>query len=235
MYLRFKPANCDDTDDVADTEYLRSLWQRIGGKYLATACAITGLTFTESSITVRCGKFNPSQSGNPGREAMRIGMHYLINGEGYEPARKSDDALIDVLSHELGHRLLHNHDIVVARNAPRRDYEVHRQLFVFLYNTWAAAFGEKRAAQIAHGANYPAHPEYQAYYEAWEWARCLSKRTRSRLTAYLAEHKCLPTVKGTEFVSLASNTSTPFANSWINRRADDRPIGNKSPWAKRYF
>jgi hypothetical protein len=191
MQLRFKP-NTKQYDDILDTGYLRTLWKTFGPKYVNIAEKVTGLHFSQNVMVVRCGKFRTSISGIPNRRAIEIGTYMLGSSGGFEQVRKTDDALMCVLAHELGHRLLLDNDIAVADDAPRRQYEVHRQLYVVMYETLVEVFGADRAKQIFAQDARPHEPEQSDFHEAWQWAYDLSPTMRHELIAHLVEYKRLP-------------------------------------------
>ncbi len=237
MLLRFKPAT-KDPSDILDTAYVRSLWQRSGSSYSAAAQKVTGLTFINQGLTVSCGQYKLNTSGIAYREAVKITTHRFVAGSGFKHARKEDNELLAVLTHELGHRLLAEHRIVPPYPYPRRDYEMHRMLFVFLYDTWVTAFGEAKAKEFTVYHDYPNEPEYREHYDSWNWARHLPPNKRKRLTAYLVKHKRLPA--GPVSSSVPAPSFTPqkddsFLDAWRVKRTSTKASVQHGPWAKRYF
>ncbi len=121
---------------------------------------------------------------------MWLSTHRQRDDGTFGQERVNDDELIVSFTHELGHRLLAEYKIFVPLDEPREDYEVHRILYVFLYDTWVAAFGVYRANEMAkHEARSTMPADYR---DAWKRAMSLSAPERAKLTRYLVRHKCLP-------------------------------------------
>jgi hypothetical protein len=190
MRLRFLPAT-KNFDDLLDAGHVTKIWQQIGETYLSALQELTGLQFNEKTIIVRCGKFPISLSGISGKDAMKIALHDVYANGRYEYSRKSDDEIIGLLTHELGHRLLASNDIYVPDPYPRRDYEVHRQLNIFLYDSWLLAFGQEQSQRIATYEHF-SKDEHPELYSAWEWATTLTPEERKEFRQHLVHQKKFP-------------------------------------------
>ncbi len=192
MQLRFKPAT-KDFNDLLDSGYLRSLWQKIGSSYILAAQKVTGLSFNCEGIVVRCGKLEHTMSGLSGSQAIQIATHHKRSDDEFEHLRMSDDGLIGSLTHELGHRLLERNGIFIPTSVILgHDYEAHRLIYLFLYDSWVLAFGKYKADGIAkYDTDKFSIPGYK---EAWDWAMSLSPSERAGLTRYLVRNKRLPKV-----------------------------------------
>lgn len=188
MRLLFKPAT-RNLDDALDAGYLQALWRPLEQSYFAALQEVAGLPFTHSIANVRCGQYVSSTSGRIGETAIKIGTHNTRADGSYVHTRRSDHSLLAVLTHELGHRLLAEHGILLRDSTPRENYESHRLLYVFLYDSWVKAFGEVVAGRLAISEREVDHQEYA---DAWQWAMALDFKSRQELMRHIVEHKVLP-------------------------------------------
>jgi hypothetical protein len=121
---------------------------------------ISGLRFRETSIPVRV-VYGPSSSGY-GERPMRLRGSYP------EPTKRA------TLIHELGHRL--QSDLFI------RDEDEHPALFLWLYDTWRALYGDEFARQQVEveGARKGQH-DYRTM-----WADALALDSTARATRWTA-------------------------------------------------
>jgi len=183
MKLRFKSAT-DHPDDLSDTQHIRILWQQAGAGYVKALQEVTGLRFRQHIAVVRCGKLPVSKAGHTYKEAIWLATHQTVARGRFQPARRSDDDLLTTLTHELCHRLLAQNDVLLSASTEPGQfvYKDHRLLYIFLYDSWVAAFGKKHARKLA---KFEGGIKVPAYHRAWAWAMRFSAKKRAHLTAKL--------------------------------------------------
>lgn len=190
MKVIFRPIT-SSLNDILDNTLMKSTWQEYGESYIKALEEVTGLKFKHSVINIRCGKADHSHSGTIGKEAIQIAVTGFswINKKSGSADRKPDIELLETLTHELAHRLLAEHKILLPNSTPRENYETHKYIYVFIYDAWLEAFGKIKAKQLADVVSQNDMPDYK---DAWRWAMKLNAKRRTELTKSLRPGKLLP-------------------------------------------
>lgn len=137
----------------------QSIWDEYGERIVAALESRTCLPFTEASVSAVVADA-VSHSGGPDHP-MRLRAGY---------AREVKQS---TLVHELGHRHLWQ----LAERLD--DVDGHRTLFLVLDRVWADVWGEDFAEERVRGeSQWRARYDYGA---AWDWARSLTAKERTRL------------------------------------------------------
>ena len=160
----------------------KGLWAKYGDAVIKGLESATGLHFINGA-TITIGhdqsQFSWSgRSGNHGRKTISI----------FLPEKRSvasDDLILWLLIHELGHRLLDQHNIrtETTDGEDDRDEQEHKLLFSILIEAMFIAFGKEHAKKIIE--DYPEHGYVDASFghtRAWRWA--MSKTPDERRCAW---------------------------------------------------
>lgn len=200
--LTFLPKSQSYDDLLAVGRAIR-IWKDKQGSFVPTLENTAHLKFTEPSISVVTGVFDPADpeslphSGIPNMEPMNVTANMKWTNRSGQPVivEKDENFFIYQLCHELAHRLLQEHGVnPITSSSKQKEYEDHRRIYIFLFDTFLKAFGEdiyKLYVSYEIEKNNIGHDLTQ-YREAYEWAMSRSWEERQSLTQYLAENKRLP-------------------------------------------
>jgi hypothetical protein len=172
--LTFKWYKNDDLEtNLAIQQYAR-LWQEHGKAIQSAFTNETGLKFTQYQITVRV---------HAGDKPSNSGTHRLPMSLNLEESRKGEDNRIEILTHELAHRLLSGHGLRVESDSESTETRRgHRRIYLFLYEVWEESFGKTKADTLAAIELDFINSHYLA---AWDWARAKTHDERQKEIARL--------------------------------------------------
>jgi len=159
LKLNFIPeSNLRDYSQVID-EY-KKLWQDEGEKIVKVIEKISNLKFQESEINaiVYYGSL-PSRS-RP--------LCLMI--------KDSKERRLSILIHELTHRIISGNSKRERRKIIT-SLEVHKTLFLILYDIWIEVYGKDFAKSAVEWEKNIPQEEYK---KAWEWALSFNKGGRAR-------------------------------------------------------
>lgn len=148
------------------------LWKRHGSSVLAAFREVTGVSF-RSGIRV---KVAGGWSNTRGRFGSTAGFHARkAISLRYASCNPSDSRVLAETMHELGHRLLEQHEVRSrAIDVDRWIFESHRQLFVFLIDVIEHAFYRDVAVGVIEemtvGYEDPTRSDQAPYLNAWRWS-----------------------------------------------------------------
>lgn len=182
MKVLLSPLN-PDFKSVFAYARVKRIWDRYGQAVIKSLECASGLQFI-SGVKVRVGlNDDPALwngfSGHDGKLAIRILMpsasflHY-------------NELTVWLLAHELGHRLLDQHQIgfnlKTMQSESEWDYYEHKLLFLFLQPALAQALTEYFYESlikniVSYGYSTPSYP----LAKAWNWANKLSPLVRANL------------------------------------------------------
>ena len=167
--LRFQPESHEDVLTQAADEY-SEIWREHGQMIVEALERRVGLPFKEPLVEVAV--FEGISQSHP----MKLRASY---------DRETKGATI---VHELSHRLSSEYKIPFPENSGDVPLELHKTIYLFLYDTWVELFGQDVAdRQVAvESARTP------IYESAWQWALNLSESERaSRLRELVQQVKPL--------------------------------------------
>jgi hypothetical protein len=175
--------------DILITAQAQRIWEEGQSNIVAALEQTSGLKFLQSTIIVQSGDFKEVHSGWPHQKAMSLPFQfsYKINGE-EKLDTLTDLEYIGSVSHELGHHLLLEHNIV-APKGEQHDLEAHQHLYLFLFDTWHLAFGLQQAKELVQ---YEITYGSDSHIRAARWVRRLSRTKRQELLHYLVKYRQLP-------------------------------------------
>jgi hypothetical protein len=170
LKIKFHP-DSDVRDLQVATESYGDIWEKEGEKIVKSIEKVSGLKFKETYINavVFLAKL-PSRS-------------YPLSLKTNLPNERKRATLV----HELCHRILAANHIGPPKDQFKteneRVLEVHKILYLILYDVWCDLYGEefaKKSAQIESGTE-----KVNVYKKAWKWALSMNQRQRSRLFSNL--------------------------------------------------
>ncbi len=156
------------------------LWDEQQKNMLAAFYEHTGLKFKQKQITIRMheDEYASNYSGNR-YEPMTFNLEYQD---------LSDIDRLQVLSHELGHRLLEGNRLSTwakyKNDEDKFTVEGHKLLYLFLYDVWVSAFGQETADKMAEEE---ARVKDKRHNRAWKWAMSKSYAKRQALIKDLVQ------------------------------------------------
>lgn len=168
----------------------KGLWTKYGDAIIRGLESATGLQFINgATIIIGYDQSKSSwsgRSGNHGRKAISILLPE-------ERCVASDDLILWLPIHELGHRLLDQHNIrtEATNNEDNWDEQEHKLLFSILIEAMFIAFGREHANKIIE--DYPECGYTDSSFghtRAWRWA--ISKTPNERKHSwnrYLTRYK----------------------------------------------
>ena len=129
----------------------QKIWEKEGEKIIGKWEDITGLTFRENYINAIV--FDGVSHSHP------LSLRFNLE----EDIKKA------VIIHELGHRILYK-----RLNIKVESLEIHKALFLVLYDLYVDLYGEKFAKEIVEwDCSLPRN-----YKEAWNWALSFDRTER---------------------------------------------------------
>jgi hypothetical protein len=164
--------------DIIDTQAVKNALHGHRQDIINALCAASGLSFTQDSLTVRCGYVDksPHLSGRKGGPALFINTPL---GSPYE--------YMEVLSHELAHRLLLGNGIEPP-SGKLHNYYAHQYIDLFLHDSWGLFLSPEKVAILDSYEHYKEHPQFK---RAWNWAMKMTLQERQRNLRRLIRDKKL--------------------------------------------
>lgn len=173
MAFRFRVLPCDrNTDTLFLAGRLKRLWSERGDAMVAALQNTSGHNFGRG-VTVRVGYSQDAglpwsgSAGFAGKKALTLTISRDL--------LPVDEALLWLLMHELGHRLLEQNGVQTSFSAAGSrdawDEQEHRLLFAFLIDALFAAFSPAEARKIIDtfpGTGYSDADDGTT--RAWRWA-----------------------------------------------------------------
>ncbi len=161
---------------------VKRIWAEHGDSIIRALQDDSGIQFTRSvSARVQFCE-NPDwwegSAGRTGKKAITISLPR-------NAFALYDEAVIWVLAHELGHRLLDQHGIEFDSNSfPDEDtwhYYQHKLLFIFLIDSLARALNPDQCRQLIDNIPGTGYTGSDGTSRAWKWANGLSVIERRKL------------------------------------------------------
>ncbi len=180
------------------TEDYKDIWDKEGPRITATLARVSGLSFAENEISVIVYE-GASYSGG-------------LNEPIYLRASHSHEVKKEALIHELGHKM--QFDLPLTP-----EIDLHRALFLFLYDVWTDLYGAEFANQsVVIEKSRKGFYDYEA---AWNWALSFSREQRAKILSDLIQDK-----NKDHFVDSQGNRREDLNLAWQNLGgffAEDRP------------
>lgn len=148
------------------TKEYENIWNTDGDRIVASLEKVSGLSFKEASIKIVVF------------EGISYAGHY---GEPIQlRASPSLEVKKEVLIHELGHKM--QFGLPLTKNI-----DLHRALFLFLYDVWVDLYGVDFANQsVAVEKSRKGRYDYES---AWNWALSYSREERAKMLSDLRAGK----------------------------------------------
>lgn len=187
MRIVFRP-NTNSIEDILDTAHARKLWKAGKGNIIAALEQVSGLKFRQATIQAVSGTIEAMHSGWPGIKPMSLPLKYHVEGS-EAPHYHSELEYVGLVSHELAHHLLLEHDIVAPQGSDH-DLQAHQHIYLFLADAWRLAYNSQKAKRLI--TNEPSYVRHHYITRSFHWAERLGKVRRQQIMAELVAAKALP-------------------------------------------
>lgn len=187
MKILFRP-NTNSIEDILDTAHARRLWEAGRGDIVAALEQASGLKFRQTTIQAVSGTIEEMHSGWPGVKAMSLPLKYHDEGNA-SPHYHNELEYVGLVTHELAHHLLLEHDIIAPKGADH-DLQAHQHIYLFLADAWRLAYDSEKVKQLI--ANEPGYVRHHYITRSFRWAERLGKAKRQQIMTELVAAKVLP-------------------------------------------
>jgi hypothetical protein len=170
MKLIFKTKLDDILEKTLAAGRYSRFWDENQVAILTAFYSHTGLRFKQRQITVHIREDGRSKAGNK-HHPMELSLTWTEH-----------QGVACTLIHELAHRLIIGNDIEAADDS-HYNYNVHRQLYLFLYDVYVDVLGESVAKQEV--ARESVSHDY--YEKAWLWVLDMDYSERQATFSRLKE------------------------------------------------
>ncbi|MFH1175648.1 MAG: hypothetical protein V1698_02915 [bacterium] len=156
--IKFNP-DSEKQEIVKSVKEYQEIWDKEGDKIVQAIEKVSGFSFAEAEIEAVV--YEGAGHSNP----------FQLNATYSKEVKKGK------LMHELCHRLVSDNNIIVKiNNSKDKTLEIHKLLYLILYDVWSEAGDEEFARAMVEIESRRS----SVYENAWVWALNLSKEERAK-------------------------------------------------------
>lgn len=155
-----------------DKQTYIAVWEKMGNSIVEAFTAVSHIPFTEKKIIAKVGTGDENGSNHAGVDTSSPMLF-----------RHNVRDKLGTLVHELGHRLIMEHDYYEKAKKNLKLKNEHQLLNLFLYDVMERVFGKEAALyRVEYERSFPDG----IYNKCWKWALEIPKKERQKILKKLA-------------------------------------------------